>query len=381
MWSPLDPISSAWVPMESYRRGVLVCVLSAFAGCSVDIRDEVPELLLEVSLGTETEDGDPIVFEPFALTVLSSGALAVYDPRGPNPLVILDAESGEALASGGTTGRGPGEILGPAYLGALKDGSVAVLDVGNRRISRFSASAEFLGSQRLEISGYPRKSAFDPAAQQFVVEVLSGTNVAGYGHRLVRVEATTGKERPLANLPPNPPGKRPGDIQAGRPLWAMLDDRIVMISSERPEVGVVDGTGRRVAGFELPWSRRELTNAEIQVQIAAFGRIAGGLRPGPIAMTNEIFPVTDEIFALLRTALWRPAGASPTEVGEIHWHLVRLDGRELGTIPLPEGFQMLWYEDGKIWASTLDAGGVPRLNRFSLRVPIDTGSRARPLGT
>lgn len=69
-----------------------------------------------------------------------------------NEVVVLDGMSqqltvadstGKVLRTIGREGKGPGEIGAGAAVGVLSDGSVAVLDVGNRRVTLFSPDGEY----------------------------------------------------------------------------------------------------------------------------------------------------------------------------------------------------------------------------------------------
>lgn len=105
-----------------------------------------PFTLVEV-LGSGAS-GDTVLFaRPLALETGSDGTRYVLDQRARQ--IWMFDRSGDAVGSFGRSGEGPGEFGSPVDLAVLSDGSVAVLDPGNLRISYFESDGSYLDATQL----------------------------------------------------------------------------------------------------------------------------------------------------------------------------------------------------------------------------------------
>ena len=94
--------------------------------------ESIPFTLAEV-LGSEGSGSTVLFARPLALSTGPDGTRYVLDQRS-HTVWMLD-RWGEELGSFGRNGEGPGEFGNPVDLAILADGSVAVLDPSNLRIS------------------------------------------------------------------------------------------------------------------------------------------------------------------------------------------------------------------------------------------------------
>lgn len=113
--------------------------------------------LILVGCGGPDEGGETVL-EPAPLFSVGEwggdvefGAIRDLAVGARSELVVLDGMSqqltvadstGRVLSTFGREGQGPGEIGAGAAVGILSDGSVAILDVGNRRVTLFSPDGE-----------------------------------------------------------------------------------------------------------------------------------------------------------------------------------------------------------------------------------------------
>ena len=109
--------------------------------------ESAPFTLTEV-LGSETS-GDTILFSrPLAVSTGRDGTRYVLDQRSQR--IWMFDRSGEESGSIGRNGEGPGEFGSPVDLAILSDGSLAVLDPSNLRISFFESDGRFVRAVRIE---------------------------------------------------------------------------------------------------------------------------------------------------------------------------------------------------------------------------------------
>jgi hypothetical protein len=137
-------------------------------------------------------------------------------------------------------------------------------------------------------------------------------------------------------------------------MWAYL-----------PSVRVHAADGSLIREIRLPFTRRVMTPAEIEAQIAQFGEIARGLRPGPMGLTNVLYAAGDTVFGMFLAGMWR-AAEDPVLPPGIWWRLFTLRGAYVGVVEQPEDFRYLGQGDGTFWARVLDENAYPVLQELEL---------------
>jgi DNA-binding beta-propeller fold protein YncE len=94
---------------------------------------------------------------PYDLVRGPEGNLYLSEFRG-NRVSVL-SPSGEWQFYIGSTGRGPGQFVGPQNLTVDEEGYLYVVDYGNRRICKFDPSGDFILSFGIKTSGFPGLSS------------------------------------------------------------------------------------------------------------------------------------------------------------------------------------------------------------------------------
>lgn len=313
----------------------------------------------------EPGGGEIRVYDPTILLPLANGDFLVHDDISEGRLVILSAMAGEVRARFGRSGQGPGELGPSVHLSESADGTLMVVDRVNRQLHRFQTDGTWLGSESIPIEGGGGRVFDHPTERGFLVGVYQETDNAW--HRSVRhwgVDSGAGDV--VVRLPEPDPDAETGRIQGGRPMWALVGGSIVSMWSSRPRLYIHTATGSPELEVDLPWTDRTITERDVQDQAERDGAFAGALRPGRAALTNEIYPVTDSVFGLFQSALWRPREDPPLAAGERVLRLFTLGGEYLGAVDLPDGFRPLGTHDGRMWVRLLDAEGLPVLTEVRL---------------
>lgn len=303
-------------------------------------------------------DSEPLVFDPAGVLPLSDGRLLVYDPTADRPLVILEPSTGNLLGRFGRKGQGPGELGGSLHLAQADDGTVAVLDGSNRRLHRYAKGGERISSDQVDLRGFPRKAIFWPSSGGILLETLHRLN-GTFASQLELVDVESGRFKTYARLPDPPPDAEAGKIQQGRIVWTAPTLGVVAMWSSAPVVNVYSLDGTLARKVHLPLTKRNLTERDIQEDIREYGGLAASLRPGPTALTNELWAVNDSTFAMLVTSVWRAREDPAIPAGDRLWRLLTIRGEYLGWLRLPEDFRFLGLGNGTIWFRILDDEGNP----------------------
>ena len=149
-------------------------------------------------------------------------------------------------------------------------------------------------------------------------------------------------------------------------MWTQVGDVVVSMWSSRPEYFIHDLDGELLREVKLPWERRTIREADIQKQVEEYGEIATSLRVGPAALTNEFFAVSDSVFGMFQSDIWRPEGDPSLPPGRAIWRLFSVTGSYLGVFELPEDFWPLGRDGDTMWIRSADEAGVPVLRKMRL---------------
>lgn len=364
IWACGDPETPRVLPTaETTMDGVEVATLSSLP----NLKDPRYQWIFRPVREIETVADDPnkpLVFNPQALVELGNGTLVVHDPQGDQVFAVLDGRGSTVLHRFGRPGEGPSEFGSWLFLAETSEG-FAVLDPRNRRIHRYSPSAELISRERLQVDNVAGKAVASRRGGGFLLEVLEASQDEWH-REVVRVDAIDGATDPMARLPDPPSYAELGRIQRGRVVWTSVNGRVVGMWSDRPTLSVFDRDGSLAREIQLPITRRVLTERDIQAQIDEYGAIARRLRPGPAALTNELYTLGDSIFGLFTSELWKAAEDPPLAVGRVWWRLFTVRGEYVGVVALPEDFWPLGVSERGIWARVLDESGYPLIQELEL---------------
>ncbi len=105
-----------------------------------------PRLVERASFVDQTEGGKAILYRPSYFIFDPDGNAYIPDP-GAHAILVFDREL-RLVRRIGREGEGPGEMKWPCAVRMASDGSLAVQDPDNHRVSYFSTAGAFLRSER-----------------------------------------------------------------------------------------------------------------------------------------------------------------------------------------------------------------------------------------
>lgn len=359
------------LPSVERRDGIEIATLAQIPGVLEEEYRWRFRILREITTEGADPDAAPLVFNPTSVLPLRSGDLLLHDPHADRPLVIVDPRDGSLVARFGRTGQGPGELLSRIEIAQATDGTIVVLDADNRQLHEYSEDGTYVASRRLEVDAYLLKLLAWPEGHGYLVELFRRFE-RGITRELGSVGFASGAVQPFLQLPEPARGSEPGMIQLGRAIWTILGNDVVVMRSDQPFVHIYDHDGVLIREIRFPWSNRIITEADISEQVAHYGDIARSLRPGPAALTNELYALNDSVFGMLLSSLWRAAEDPPLPAGTVLWRMFTVRGEYIGVVWLPEDFRFLGYGAGTIWARVLNESGIPVIQELELVPPGET---------
>ena len=254
------------------------------------------------SIVTEPSPGAvPLLFDPVGVVPMGDGRLLVSDRGSRFVLNVMHAELDTVLARFARRGRGPGE-LGGAYsqLAVLPQNVVRVLDRMNRKELWFGADGDLLDERTIRDLGV-RLGTMAYLGNEIVGERWTFSSMSEVAIDLMKLDSL-GTTARVVELPRHPENWKPGEIQVGRPLWAVVGDNIVTGRSDLAEFAVYDALGQLVRTIRLDLSTREITAEEVRVEQALHPGLAYVFTPGKIAITNALYPFGHDAFTML--SIW-----------------------------------------------------------------------------
>ena len=306
---------------------------------------------------------------------------------------------GTYLRSIGGPGSGPGEIgQGAVFVFDDGRGGLIVPDLGNQRVNRYLPSGEPTGSFPIALaSGIPTRWGVDPAGRLFAQ--LRGLNVQGFsalteGDPIVVYDTTGAVVDTIAVLPQGQTLANATEEQfsmvlfAPEPVWdlddsgsifyAMNDQYRILVND--PEGQLTRVITRQIEQKPVEESDKNAILSAIRDQYAQLGL--------PPAQTEqliqgigfaEFFPAFGLIFLGPGETLWvqrirsskdMAEGAEEgfefdaQDIGSPEWEVFDPEGRYLGVVELPEGFQPTTVKGDLIygiWRDDLDVQYIMRL--------------------
>lgn len=328
--------------------------------------------------GEETERFGLVI----GVDVDAEGRVYIADQQAKEVRVF--APDGSYLSTVGGPGEGPGEI-GAGFMGVFeRDGEVWTIDPVGQGIQRYSLEAGYLGAQPFSIEdGIPFRmdeADLGVVAQRRGFDVDRGVSATGDPITTIGTEQTD----TLMQLPLGltiAPGVGESEMSmddvsllAPEPRWDIADGGATAVGMDNVyRIEVMDAgqtldrvITRDVEPIEITEGMKSMLRRAMAEQMEAFGAPAGVIAP----MLEQLsFAETAPIFVQLalegdghlwvqRTSTVRDAAEQVdfdiNDLGSNRWDIFDPEGRYLGEMEVPDGFQVLRLIDGVLWGFDRD---------------------------
>lgn len=180
----------SWLRASS-RRACASLFLLAF---SSNLSAQIPALEFERDIGCAFCDGPELFGSVQGVSLSADGTIVVMDAGAP--MIRIFAVDGRSLGTLGREGDGPGELRLPLAAARRADGGLVVVDLGQKRVTRFEPSGEVEGVA--SFNAFPAGAGFAEDTGRLLVTT---TDFRG-GLSLLALDAPTGGlDTVLARVP------------------------------------------------------------------------------------------------------------------------------------------------------------------------------------
>lgn len=326
------------------------------------------------------------------IAVDGSGRIHILD-RSAQVIRVFDAD-GEFMRTIGRGGSGPGELNGPSNVLIGQGDTILVPDMANQRVQRFLPDGSDAGSFPIPLdAGIPL--GWHMRDDGRLVEELRTlpTGDAGGEGVVLRVRTVDGGlgetlvELPVGEAMVLSGGEQQMTVFAPEPRWAPLSgDRIVTgwNAEYRLEVRNRDGDLERV--ISRPFQRESFSDADQRALQGLFRDQFQG-QPPPPAMERmlqsmrfaDTYPAYAELSGGPEGTLWvrhilQVHALTPDDMGKFDARGVGAplhdvfddEGRFLGIVSTPPGFQPMLVHDERIYGVQPDTLGAPSVVRLRI---------------
>jgi hypothetical protein len=331
------------------------------------------------------------------LDVADDGTIYVMDMQA-REVRAYDAQ-GTYLRTIGRPGSGPGELSQQApFVFADDEGGLIVPDMGNQRVSRYGPGGDPAGSFPIQMqSGVPTRWMLDRSGR--LMAQLRGLDIPGMaalseGDPIVVYDTTGAVTDTVAILPKGQMLEGMTEerlsitLFAPEPVWDLAPDGSVVYAMNdqyRILVNGPDGSLRRIVTREVPRKPVEETDRNAILRLMreqyeqfgvppaqaeqimagigfapnypAFGQLLVG--PGETLWVQRIRSARD-----MADAAGEMAEFDPQDLASPEWEILDAEGRYLGVVTLPEGFNPLRVMGDDlfgVWRDELDVQYVMRV--------------------
>jgi hypothetical protein len=372
-----DPGSGGWAGTTRDSAGITIV-----ENTSEGIWTDADRWTLTEELRIGTNEGEPeYQFAAISgIAGLPDGRIAVLDGQAQEFRIF--SPDGEHLRTIGRPGSGPGEFgMGAGPVLVAGGDTLLIPDLMNQRLNRYAPDGEPLGSVPMTMgSGMPMLWVDRPAGDvvtQLRPFALPGSDVPTSGNDVLVVRGPDGRIRDtLMTFESGGTlelsrggGSMEATMFAPEPVWALSGDRIVFGVNDDFRLSVYreDGTVERI--FTMPFTAREVTEADQQVFMSLMEALWEdfGLPPEAIEIASqsihfaEMYPAFARIQGGPDATIWvqelRPlAEMAPGDLsavaqgtpGSSTWRVFDRDGVFLGELRTPDRFQPFRFDGDRI---------------------------------
>lgn len=352
----------------------------------------------DLRIGTAEGEADYQFGTIVGIDVGSDGRIYVMDQQASEVRVF--SPEGEFITRIGQAGSGPGELsqsAGPVFV--TPGDTVIVPDVGQQRVTRYTADGELAGSYPMPMSeGIPARWMQAPNAdliqQAMIMALPNQPDVEPKNFLLRRNPAgevtDTIMEMPAGETMDFSSGQPRMTIFAPEPMWAIgPDGRLFFGINSQYRFQVFDEDGELSRIVQKDTERQPITSGDEE----EFRRLIqeawqqAGMPPEAVSMMAqainfaEYYPAYANLLGGPEGTIWAQGVQTPEmvqeqgitfnlqDMGGNAWEVFSDEGRFLGVVEMPPRFTPLSFDGDVIYGVFLDDLDVQYATRLQLNRP------------
>ncbi len=318
----------------------------------------VPELII----GKETDTEEAMIYTLRGLQVDGQGDMYVLD--GKVDLIKVYGPDGAYRRTIGRKGPGPGEFGSVSVIAVTGTGSLHVYDIGNHRVSEYSADGKCLGETPF-VKWRPFGLAWDSRGSSYG-EVLDMQR--GFGELIMKFDRNGEKTAtPVALTIVSNPNEAMVPIEFFRLLFRVdAADRLVWASTGEYAFHVVDTNGRLVRTIERECRPRGYTKEDkARLEKDQFGD--KGPPQGAVLFYPDHRPVLESFILGDEGRLYARTFDKDAR-GEVYHDVFDKEGRYVSRFTLSGEERLAVVKRGKAYCMIRESEeGTPQVKRYAMR--------------
>jgi hypothetical protein len=316
----------------------------------------------ELTLGEGTNAKEPLFQSVRAFRVDGRGNIYVLDSRAPK--LIKFGSDGAIVFSIGRKGQGPGEFMVPQTMELGKQDSLLVYDVGNRRLSYFSADTGALLEER-STARLGRLFRIDDDSQGFFygIQILPGP-----GKRVVVISKLSPSLEPIKDILRVEDKQLDNEVRPYGPslLFRVLsDDGLLAANDQEYKFYWHDANGRLVRTALTDYRPVPFTAADKERYLKAFTEDGGPLPKDEIFVFPDDYPPIEYLITDDRDNIFVRTYETDKE-GRHDYEMFNKDGRPVGRFAL--GFTPSCVVGDRMYSLERDENGFDRICRYRYQI-------------
>ena len=315
----------------------------------------------ELTIG-ERSGGKEALFQVVrSFRVDKDGNVYVLDSRAPKLLKF--SNTGKLLFSVGRKGQGPGELMVPQGIELGKNGSLLVYDMGNRRLTYFSAETGDMISE-VSVAKQPRMSRIDVDSQgNFYGYQL----LYGQGKQIRVISKFSSAMELIKEIFRSESKTQENEIQVIPPslfFRIMNDDGLLVASSDAYEFRRYDPAGGLVKTVTNDYSPVSITAADKEREIKD---VFGDAPPpqGQVFVFPDHYPAIEHLITDDQDRIF-VRSYELDKAGNHFYEVFGKDGKSLGKFPL--GFTITCVVGDKMYSIETDKDGLHQVCRYGFKI-------------
>jgi hypothetical protein len=316
----------------------------------------------ELTLGERANAKEPLFQSIRSFRVDGRGDVYVLDPKAPR--LIKFGPDGAVLFSIGRKGQGPGEFMVPQMMELGKQDSLLVYDVGNRRLSYFSADTGALLEER-STARLGRLFRVDDDSRGF----FYGTQIfPGPGKRVVVISKLSPSLEPIKDIFKVEDKQLDNEVRPYGPslLFRILsDDRLLVANDQEYKFYWHDANGRLLRTALTDYRRVPFTAADKERYLKAYTQDGGPLPKDEVFVFPADYPPIEHLVTDDRDNIFVMTYETDKD-GRHYYEMFGKDGEPVGRFAL--GFTPSCVVGDRMYSLERDENGFDKICRYRYQI-------------